>query len=95
MRALPAVVDAVAQRVPVLLDGGIRRGSDIFKALALGAHAVLVGRLHLWGLASAGQEGVKTALQILTSELDRTMGLTGAHDIESIRQGDFLIPRGS
>jgi isopentenyl diphosphate isomerase/L-lactate dehydrogenase-like FMN-dependent dehydrogenase len=95
VRALPAIAQAVDGRIPVLLDGGIRRGSDVFKALALGAHAVLVGRPHLWGLASAGQAGVKAALDVLTSELDRTMGLTGAHDIQSIRQGDFLTPRKS
>ncbi len=93
VRALPAIAQAVDGRIPVLLDGGIRRGSDVFKALSLGAHAVLVGRPHLWGLASAGQAGVKAALDVLTSELDRTMGLTGAHDIQSIRQGDFLTPR--
>lgn len=95
VRALPAIAQAVDGRIPVLIDGGIRRGSDVFKALALGAHAVLVGRPHLWGLASAGQAGVKAALDVLTSELDRTMGLTGAHDIQSIRQGDFLTPRKS
>ena len=77
-------------RVPVLLDGGIRRGSDVFKALALGAQAVLVGRPHLWGLAVAGQDGVKAVLEILHSELDRTMGLMGASSIDSIRRGHFL-----
>jgi L-lactate dehydrogenase (cytochrome)/(S)-mandelate dehydrogenase len=90
-RALPRVVQAVDGRIPVLLDGGIRRGSDVFKALALGAHAVLVGRPHLWGLAVAGEEGVAAALNILHSELDRTMGLMGACDLAAIRQGDFLV----
>ena len=90
VRALPGVAEAVAGRIPVLLDGGIRRGSDIFKALALGAHAVLIGRPHLWGLAAAGQTGVETVLDILISELDRTMGLAGAKDLNAIRQGDFL-----
>jgi isopentenyl diphosphate isomerase/L-lactate dehydrogenase-like FMN-dependent dehydrogenase len=90
VRALPGVSQAVAGRIPVLLDGGIRRGSDIFKALALGAHAVLIGRPHLWGLAAAGQQGVAAVLDILTSELDRTMGLAGAKDLNAIRQGDFL-----
>ncbi|MEN9330793.1 MAG: hypothetical protein RLZZ484_1981, partial [Pseudomonadota bacterium] len=91
VRALPRVVQAVDGRIPVLLDGGIRRGSDVFKALALGAHAVLVGRPHLWGLAVAGEEGVAAALNILHSELDRTMGLMGACDLAAIRQGDFLV----
>lgn len=90
LRALPEVVDAVQDRIPVLMDGGIRRGSDVFKALALGARAVLVGRPHLWGLACAGQPGVSAALNILSSELDRTMGLVGAHNLDSIRQGHFL-----
>ena len=90
VRALPDVAQAVAGRIPVLLDGGIRRGSDIFKALALGAHAVLIGRPHLWGLAAAGQAGVEAVLDILISELDRTMGLAGAKDLNAIPQGDFL-----
>jgi isopentenyl diphosphate isomerase/L-lactate dehydrogenase-like FMN-dependent dehydrogenase len=90
VRALPGVVDAVDGRIPVLLDGGIRRGSDVFKALALGAQAVLVGRPHLWGLAVAGQDGVKAVLEILHSELDRTMGLMGASSIDSIRRGHYL-----
>ncbi len=90
VRALPGVVDAVDGRIPVLLDGGIRRGSDVFKALALGAQAVLVGRPHLWGLAVAGQDGVKAVLDILHSELDRTMGLMGASSIDSIRRGHYL-----
>lgn len=90
VRALPGVVDAVDGRIPVLLDGGIRRGSDVFKALALGAQAVLVGRPHLWGLAVAGQDGVKAVLDLLHSELDRTMGLMGASSIDSIRRGHYL-----
>ena len=91
--ALPDVVQAVNGAVPVLLDGGIRRGSDVFKAVALGATAVLLGRPHLWGLSVAGQEGVEWALELLNSELDRTMGLAGAHNLQSIREGDFLRSR--
>jgi len=91
--ALPDVVQAVNGAVPVLLDGGIRRGSDVFKALALGATAVLLGRPHLWGLSVAGQEGVEWVLELLNAELDRTMGLAGAHNVQSIREGDFLRPR--
>ena len=92
-RALPAAVQAVNGSIPVLLDGGIRRGSDIFKAVALGATAVLIGRPHLWGLSVAGKEGVQWVLEMLHAELDRTMGLAGASDIESIRNGQYLKSR--
>lgn len=91
LRALPAVVEAVAGQVPVLIDGGLRRGSDVFKALALGAHAVLLGRPHLWGLAAAGEAGVSQVLSILHAELDRVMGLAGVRNIAELRAGDFLV----
>ncbi len=77
IRALPAVVEAVAGRIPVLIDGGIRRGADVVKALALGATACLVGRPHLWGLAVAGEEGVARVLEIYRSEIDRVLALGG------------------
>lgn len=75
--ALPPIVDAVSGEMSVLLDSGIRSGADIFKALALGAHAVLVGRPYLWGLALDGQTGVETVLRSLLAELDLTMALSG------------------
>ncbi len=75
--ALPEVVSAVDRRCEVLLDGGIRRGVDILKALALGANAVLIGRPILWGLSVAGAEGVAHILQILREELDLAMALSG------------------
>ena len=93
VRALPAVVQAVNGAIPVLLDGGIRRGSDIFKAVALGASAVLIGRPHLWGLSVAGKDGVQWVLEMLHGELDRTMGLAGASNIEEIRSGQFMKAR--
>ena len=93
VRALPAVVKAVNGAIPVLLDGGIRRGSDIFKAVALGASAVLIGRPHLWGLSVAGKDGVQWVLEMLHGELDRTMGLAGASNIEEIRTGQFMKAR--
>jgi isopentenyl diphosphate isomerase/L-lactate dehydrogenase-like FMN-dependent dehydrogenase len=74
IEVLPAVVDAVGGKVPVLIDGGFRRGTDIVKALAFGARAVLVTRPALWGLAAYGSDGVETVLQMLQSETARTMG---------------------
>jgi L-lactate dehydrogenase (cytochrome)/(S)-mandelate dehydrogenase len=75
--ALPAVVEALGGRIPVLLDGGVRRGADVVKALALGAVACLIGRPQLWGLAVAGEAGVAHVLDIYRREIDRVMGLCG------------------
>ncbi len=83
---LPQIVEAVAGRVPVLLDGGIRRGTDVLKALALGASAVLVGRPYIFGLSVAGAVGVAHILNILRSELEVAMGLTGCATLEQIRR---------
>jgi 4-hydroxymandelate oxidase len=74
---LPAIVDAVAGRVPVLVDGGFRRGTDILKALAFGAQAVLVGRPVMWGLAAYGVDGVRGAIEMLQTELGRYMAMCG------------------
>ena len=82
--ALSAVANAVGGRIPVLLDGGIRRGTDILKALALGASAVLVGRAALWGLCCGGEAGARHALSILRAELDLAMALCGAPTIRAI-----------
>lgn len=81
---LPEVAAVVQGRVPLLLDGGIRRGSDILKALALGADAVLVGRPYIFGLATAGAPGVAHVLQILRAELEVAMALTGCRDLAAI-----------
>jgi (S)-2-hydroxy-acid oxidase len=75
--ALPEVVEAVAGRIPVLLDGGIRRGTDVLKALALGAQAVLAGRAPIYGLAAAGEEGVRAVLTLLRDEIELGLGLLG------------------
>jgi isopentenyl diphosphate isomerase/L-lactate dehydrogenase-like FMN-dependent dehydrogenase len=75
--ALPAVASVVQQKIPVLFDSGIRYGSDAIKALALGARAVLLGRLYLWGLAIAGEQGVRDVVQNFIAEFDLTMGLSG------------------
>jgi 4-hydroxymandelate oxidase len=82
--ALPAVVDAVGDRLDVLVDGGIRRGTDLLKALALGARAALVGRPVLWGLAVAGEDGARRVLEILLAEFDRALALAGVPDAERV-----------
>jgi isopentenyl diphosphate isomerase/L-lactate dehydrogenase-like FMN-dependent dehydrogenase len=82
--ALPEVVEAVAGRIPVLVDGGIRRGTDILKALALGAAAVMVGRPAAWGLATAGEEGVAGVLRILRDEFENAMALSGCLTVAEI-----------
>lgn len=82
--ALPEVVDAVEDRAPVFMDGGIRRGADVLKALALGARAVLIGRPYLWGLAADGEAGVSAVLSLLRDELRLAMALAGRPTIASI-----------
>jgi isopentenyl diphosphate isomerase/L-lactate dehydrogenase-like FMN-dependent dehydrogenase len=84
LESLPEVVRGAADRVPVLLDGGVRRGTDVFKALALGASAVGIGRPYAWGLAAFGQAGVERALQILDQELRLAMVGCGARSIREI-----------
>jgi 4-hydroxymandelate oxidase len=89
--ALPEVVEAVQGRVPVLVDGGVRRGIDVFKALALGAAAVMVGRPAAWGLAVAGEEGVVDVLGILRAELENAMTLAGVRTVAEITPA-FVAP---
>ena len=84
VRALPRVVDEVGGRAEVLMDGGVRRGTDVLKALALGARAVLVGRPYLWGLAVAGEDGVRRVLELLRRELELAMALCGRPAVASI-----------
>jgi 4-hydroxymandelate oxidase len=81
---LPEVVEAVAERVPVLVDGGLRHGADVLKALALGASAVLVGRPILWGLATGGADGVRDVVRWLTTDLERAMVLAGVTDVTAV-----------
>ena len=89
LECLPEIVSVVKGRIPVLIDGGFRRGTDIFKALALGADAICIGRPYIWGLAAFGQEGVEAVLQILTDELEMTMGQAGTATISEIN-GTFI-----
>lgn len=82
--ALPAIVDAAAGRIPLILDGGVRRGSDVIKAVALGATACMIGRAWLYGLAVGGESGVERALTILRDEIDVSMALLGCADLSQI-----------
>jgi len=84
LRALPEVVAAVNGRAEILMDGGVRRGSDVVKALCLGARAVLIGRAYAYGLAAAGQAGVARALEILRADVDRTMRLLGCSSVAAL-----------
>lgn len=89
---LPSVVAAVGDRTEVLMDGGIRRGVDVIRALALGARAVMIGRPYWWGLAAGGQAGVTAVLEALRGELDNAMALLGTPTIASIGP-EVLSPR--
>jgi 4-hydroxymandelate oxidase len=84
--ALPGIVSSVAGRIPILLDGGVRRGTDVLKALALGASAVLIGRPYLWGLAAAGEPGVRQVLDLLRAELELAMTLCGCPTVRAINR---------
>jgi len=93
LRALPEVVAAVKGQVEVLMDGGIRRGADIVKALCLGARAVLVGRAYAYGLAAAGQPGVARALEILRTDVERTIRLLGCASVADLDCSYVEVPR--
>ena len=84
VECLPEVVEVIDRRIPILIDGGIRRGTDIFKALALGADAICIGRPFCWGLAAFGQSGVEQALDLLHAELVRDMQLAGVTSLPGI-----------
>lgn len=87
IEALPAVIEAVEGRIPVLMDGGVRRGTDVVKALALGARAVLIGRPYLWGLGAGGAQGVERVVGILRTELEAAMALCGTRTLQEINRG--------
>ena len=89
--ALPEVVEAVGDRMEALVDGGVRRGTDVLKALALGARAVLIGRPYLYGLALGGEEGAHRVVEVLHQELRTSMMLAGRPSIGSIDRGLVLM----
>ena len=93
LRALPEVVSAVEGQAEVLMDGGIRRGSDIVKALCLGARAVLIGRAYAYGLAAAGHAGVNRALEILSADVERTLLLIGCPSVSALNASYVNMPK--
>jgi len=94
IRVLPGIAKAVGSQVEVLIDGGIRRGSDVVKALALGARAVMIGRAYLWGLAAAGQPGVENVLDLLRGGIDSTLLGLGCSSIAELSPDGVVIPPG-
>jgi L-lactate dehydrogenase (cytochrome) len=93
LRALPEVVDAVKGRIEVLMDGGIRRGTDIVKAICMGARAVLCGRAYAYGLAAAGEAGVDRAIEILRTDLERTLRLLGCPSVANLDRSYVNVPK--
>ncbi|MEU6119701.1 pre-mycofactocin synthase MftD [Streptomyces sp. NPDC047117] len=94
IRVLPAVADAVGDDIEVLLDSGVRRGSDVVKALALGAQAVMIGRAYLWGLAANGQAGVENVLDILRGGVDSALLGLGRSSVHELTRDDVVVPPG-
>lgn len=94
IRALPAIVDAVGDQIEVTLDGGVRRGSDVVKAVALGAKAVMIGRAYLWGLSANGQAGVENVLDILRGGVDSALLGLGRSSIQDLVPSDVVVPPG-
>ena len=92
IRALPAVADAVGNQLEILFDGGVRRGSDVVKALALGARAVLIGRAYLWGMAAGGEKGVYNVLEILRSGINEALLGLGRSSVHDLVPEDLIVP---
>jgi L-lactate dehydrogenase (cytochrome) len=92
IRALPAVADAIGGQAEVLLDGGVRRGGDVVKALALGARAVMIGRAYLWGLAAGGSAGVKNVFDVLRGGIDSALLALGRSSVHELTTDDVIVP---
>jgi len=90
IQALPALVEAAGKDIEVWMDGGVRSGQDVLRAVALGARGVLIGRPYLYGLGARGQDGVRQVLEILAKELDTTMALCGRRDIHNVDRSMLL-----
>ncbi len=93
IRVLPSIVDAVGDEIEVVLDGGVRRGSDVVKAVAFGAKAVMIGRAYLWGLAVNGQGGVENVLDVLRGGIDACLLGLGKASINELSADDIVVPR--
>jgi len=94
IRALPGIADVVGDQIEILLDGGVRRGSDVVKALALGARAVLIGRAYLWGMAASGEAGVHNVLEILRGGIEETLTGLGRTSVHELTPADLIVPAG-
>jgi pre-mycofactocin synthase len=94
IRALPAIAEVVGDQIEVLLDGGIRRGSDVVKAIALGARAVMIGRAYLWGLAANGQAGVENVLDVIRGGIDSALLGLGRSSVDDLTPSDVVVPNG-
>ena len=92
IKALPVIVDAVGDKAEIWMDGGIRSGQDVLRAIALGAQGTLIGRAFLYGLGAKGQAGVTQALEIIHKELDLTMGLCGQSELQKVGSSILLEP---
>jgi isopentenyl diphosphate isomerase/L-lactate dehydrogenase-like FMN-dependent dehydrogenase len=94
IRNLPAVVAAVGDEIEIVIDGGFRRGSDVVKALALGARAAMIGRAYLWGLAANGEAGVANVLEIFRAGIEETLNALGRDSTRDLVPEDVLMPPG-
>lgn len=94
IRSLPLVVDAIGDQIEIVLDGGVRRGSDVVKALALGARAVLIGRAYLWGLAANGEAGVANVLELMRQGIDSALLGLGRASVHDLVASDVIVPPG-
>jgi isopentenyl diphosphate isomerase/L-lactate dehydrogenase-like FMN-dependent dehydrogenase len=92
IRLLPSIVEEVGDQVEVLLDGGIRRGGDVVKAVALGARAVMIGRAYLWGLAVNGEAGVANVIDIIRAGVNETLNGIGRASIHDVVASDVIVP---
>jgi L-lactate dehydrogenase (cytochrome) len=93
IRALPAIVDAVGDKIEVHMDSGIRSGQDVLKALALGAKGTMIGRSYVYGLGAMGEAGVTKALEVIQKELSTSMALCGERDVKNLGRHNLLIPK--